>query len=84
MRSTVTPPGTSALNKWKLPIPRAGKIAIESSMIPIPPNHWVRFRQNRIPRGIESILVRIVAPVVVNPLMLSKKASINSGQAPDR
>ena len=43
--------------------------------MPIPPSQWVRERQNRIERGSPSMSRRIEAPVVVNPEMVSKKAS---------
>jgi hypothetical protein len=44
-------------------------------MNPIPPIHWVRLLQKRIPCNCDSTFVRIVAPVVVNPEIDSKKAS---------
>jgi hypothetical protein len=42
----------------------------------MPPIHWVWARQRRIPRGRDSISVRMVAPVVVKPETVSKKASM--------
>ena len=49
--------------------------------MPIPPSQCVSDRQNRNPLGTASIggvvaPPRIVAPVVVNPLIVSKKASV--------
>jgi hypothetical protein len=52
-------------------------------MIPIPPNQWVKLRQNNKPWGSSSILVRIVAPVVVKPDIVSKKALVKLGISPD-
>ena len=43
--------------------------------IPIPPIQWVRQRSILIERGRFSTSLRIVAPVVVKPLTLSKRAS---------
>ena len=42
--------------------------------MPNPPNHCVRLRQNRMPWGNDSMLSSTVAPVVVKPDMVSKKA----------
>ena len=47
-----------------------------SRMIPIPPSQWVMARHRRRLCGTASISVRIVAPVVVNPDIDSKKASV--------
>jgi hypothetical protein len=52
-------------------------------MIPIPPNQWVKLRQNIKPWGSPSILVRIVAPVVVKPDIVSKNASVKLGISPE-
>ena len=52
-------------------------------MIPMPPSHCVRLRQNRRDFGRASISVRIVEPVVVNPEAVSKKASMNPGIYPE-
>ncbi|MBA7708933.1 hypothetical protein ES703_117838 [subsurface metagenome] len=63
-------------------------------MIPMPPIHWMKARQKRIPRGMLSMPLarcgcrltspRIVAPVVVSPDMASKNASVKLGMAPER
>ncbi|OPY21884.1 MAG: hypothetical protein A4E24_00321 [Methanomethylovorans sp. PtaU1.Bin093] len=57
-------------------------------MIPIPPIHWIKLRQKRILREWLSMSSRILAPVVVKPDMVSKKAlrgdipSTMNGMAP--
>ena len=45
-------------------------------MIPIPPSHWLSWRQIRIDRSSASTSVTTVAPVVVKPDIPSKNASI--------
>ena len=45
-------------------------------MIPIPPSHWLSWRQRRIDRSSASTSVTTVAPVVVKPDIPSKNASI--------
>ncbi|OQA41027.1 MAG: hypothetical protein BWY50_01917 [Spirochaetes bacterium ADurb.Bin315] len=54
--------------------PKAGRRATKSTTIPIPPSQLVWERQKRIDRGRLSISLNVVAPVVVNPLMVSKNA----------
>ena len=44
--------------------------------IPKPPIQWVNDRQNRMPWGKISTSSMIVAPVVVKPDIVSKKASV--------
>ncbi len=80
---SATGPGTSALKSCIPPTPRKGRIARDSTMIPIPPIQWVRLRQNRIPWEMLSMSVRVVAPVVVKPDMVSKNASVKEGMAPE-
>ena len=41
----------------------------------MPPNQLVSLRQKRMERALSSIEVSALAPVVVNPLMISKYAS---------
>jgi hypothetical protein len=48
---------------------------MKSASTPIPPNHWVRPRQKNRPLEYRPKSVRMVAPVVVNPLIDSKSAS---------
>ena len=70
--------------------PNIGRIAIDKTMIPIPPIHWVSERQKSSPWVITSKSGIIVAPVVVKPETVSKKASkkfgisrlITNGNAP--
>ena len=80
-------PGTSALKSCIPPTPRSGSTAMVSTMMPMPPSQCVRLRQSRNALGTASICgvsapPRIVAPVVVKPLMTSKKASVNSVSTP--
>ena len=49
---------------------------IAITMIPIPPNHWSIALQLKIALGVSDKLLIIVAPVVVIPDILSKKASV--------
>ncbi len=68
-------PGISAL---RMLMERSGvftSITTNTSM-PMPPIQWVKPRQNSIPRLSASTSASIVAPVVVKPLTVSKKASI--------
>ena len=58
------------------PIWRVGKIAIAKTIIPIPPNHWSNDLQINIPSWSSSKLLITVAPVVVIPLIDSKKESV--------
>jgi hypothetical protein len=48
-------------------MPKKGRMAMDRTMMPIPPSHWVMLRQRRIPAGIASISFRTEAPVVVKP-----------------
>ena len=68
-------PENSVAVNWIFIDLKNGKAESEMNIIPIPPSHCVRLLQNRIPCGNDSILVRIVAPVVVKPDMDSKNAS---------
>jgi len=69
-------PGASASIRWSPPNPNNGNMATVSTTIPIPPNQWVVERQNKIDLGRDSISVRIEAPVVVKPDIVSKNASV--------
>ena len=55
-------------------------------MIPIPPSHWVNWRQIARLRGSSSTCVTTLPPVVLKPDMPSKKASIgrSSWGSPER
>ena len=65
------------------PTPRKGRMANDRTMMPMPPIQWVRLRQNRMPRGRDSTSVSMLASVVVKPDMVSKKASVYDGMAPE-
>ena len=71
-----TGPGLSArMRKLEL-MPKNGSRAVVRMSTPIPPSQWVNDRQNSRPMGRPSMAVRMVAPVVVKPDMVSKKQSI--------
>ena len=65
-------------------MPRLGRMARKSMMMPRPPSQWVRLRQKRVAWGTISTLVMTDAPVVVKPDMVSKKASVKRGSVPPR
>ncbi|MBA7590946.1 hypothetical protein ES708_33090 [subsurface metagenome] len=69
-------PGTSAINNCIPPMPNIGRITSERTMIPIPPSHCVMLLQNNNPCDRDSMSLRIDAPVVVNPDIVSKNASV--------
>ena len=48
--------------------PKIGKIAIDNTIIPIPPIHWVSERQNSSPCVMTFRSGIMVAPVVASPL----------------
>ena len=52
-----------------------GRSARVSTSTPMPPIQWVKLRQKSTPRGSVSTCGRMDAPVVVNPLTVSKNAS---------
>ena len=60
-------------------MPTVGRTASVKKTMPMPPNQWVRLRQKRMERGRLSMLVSTVAPVVVKPDMVSKKAAARRG-----
>ena len=72
VKRSVWGPGASARSNCMPPTPSKGRIATANTNIPMPPNQWVKLRQNRIPCGKCSISVRIVAPVVLKPDIDSK------------
>ena len=65
-------PVASAANTLTLPSTSEGRMAMVKNTIPKPPIHCMSERQNRMPWGNRSTLSRMVAPVVVNPDMVSK------------
>ena len=76
-------PGLSARARCAVRPDSLGRIATVSTSTPMPPIQWVNDRQNSTPLGRDSISVRIVEPVVVNPLTASKYASARQGIAPE-
>ena len=62
--------------------PNIGNTATVKNTIPKPPTQWVIMRQKSIDFGNASISCNIVAPVVVKPDMVSKKASVKPGMLP--
>src|SRR5574344_890467 len=75
-------PVVSAWMSWKPPTPNSGRSATVSATIPMPPSQWDWQRHRLILLGRDSMSERMVAPVVVNPLTLSKTASVIDGIAP--
>jgi hypothetical protein len=61
-----------------------GNNAKENTMTPKPPNHCIKLRQNKMFFGRDSILVKIVDPVVVMPDVDSKTASVKEVISPLR
>ena len=59
--------------------PKMGSSAMLKNTMPRPPIHCVRLRQKSKPWGRASMLSRMLAPVVVKPDMVSKKASVTLG-----
>ena len=53
--------------------------AMTKTSTPMPPIQWVKLRQKSRPWLMISTLSRMVAPVVVKPLTVSKNASIKTG-----
>ncbi len=72
-------PGASTWNSRLPPTPRDGSTATNSTTMPSPPSHWVNARHSSRPGGTASMSqplagspARMVAPVVVRPLIASK------------
>ena len=59
-----------------------GKMATVKNTIPKPPIQWVIARQKSRLDGNDSILSSMVAPVVLNPDIVSKKAFVTDGIYP--
>ena len=49
---------------------------------PMPPTQWVRLRQSSAACDMDSTSLRMVAPVVVKPEMVSNRASTTEGISP--
>ena len=73
-------------NPFTLPPTIDGRMAMVKNTIPKPPIHCESERQNRIACGsrASSTLLRTDAPVVVNPEMVSKKASVGLVNMPEK
>ena len=86
MRLTSLPtvgPGTSARRRC-MPWPSLiGRMAMTNTSTPMPPTQWVKLRQKRPLRVRDSTSVRMLAPVVVKPDTVSKKASTKWGMSPE-
>ena len=67
-------PGAPLPDFISLPSPEEGRIARVNTSTPMPPIHWVMARQSRVAQGRSSMLDNTVAPVVVKPETVSKKA----------
>ena len=79
--------GTGTVERVDLPnkgiaVTDDGDRVIVKNTIPKPPIHCVIARQKRIPCGIDSMLFIMVAPVLLNPDIVSKKASVILGIYP--
>jgi hypothetical protein len=72
--STPVPGISASMSCWP-PTASRGRIASASTTIPSPPSHCVKLRHRSSARGIASMSVSTVAPVVVNPDIDSKYAS---------
>ena len=74
-------PVASAENTLTEPPTIDGSTAIVKYTMPSPPIHCVSERQKSSPFGRASTSLMTVAPVVVKPDMVSKKASVNDSGA---
>ena len=72
-------PGLSALIRFTLEPPLSGTTASRNTRTPIPPIQWVKLRQNIDVWDNDSTSSSMVAPVVVNPDIVSKRALVNDG-----
>ena len=75
-------PGLSAFIKFMLEPPDKGTTASKNTRTPIPPIQWVKLRQNKPQWDIASTSSSMLAPVVVNPDIVSKRASVMLGISP--
>ena len=53
-----------------------GSTATVKKTMPSPPSHWLRQRHSSVARGMASVSLITVQPVVVKADILSKKASV--------
>jgi len=81
---SISSPGDSDSTSCAPPAPSSGRMATISTTMPIPPSHWVSCRHISIEREWVSneMSPRTVAPVVVNPLMLSNSAFVGWATVP--
>ena len=85
IRETIFPnagPGTSAFMICTVSDSVCGRTARAKTSTPIPPIKCVKLRQKRLECAKASTSVSILAPVVVNPLAVSKNASTIDGISP--
>ena len=75
-------PGLSAFIRFMVELPVSGSSAIINTSTPIPPIQCVKLLQNRPELLMASTSVRILAPVVVKPDIVSNSASIYDGMSP--
>ena len=69
-------PGDSARASCTPPVPSNGRIAMDNTMIPMPPIHWVSARHHRTPWLRAAGSGTTDDPVVVIPAAVSKNASV--------
>jgi hypothetical protein len=80
-------PGASVWKSdWRPPTRRRARIVSASTMIPMPPSHWVNWRHMSIELFSAGMSVRTLEPVVVKPDIDSKSAStgLESCCSPER
>ena len=65
-------PVASAANTFTVPPTIEGRMAMVKNRMPKPPIHWVSERQKSRPWGSRSTSSMMLAPVVVNPDIVSK------------
>ena len=75
-------PGLSALIRLMLEPPDIGIMAIRKTKTPMPPIQWVKLLHIREHLERASISLRIDAPVVVKPEIVSNNASVYDGISP--
>ncbi len=75
-------PGASRPISCIPPTASLGRMAMARTIIPMPPNHWLKLLQKSIPLGRASISINTVAPVVVNPATDSNHASTGLPKTP--
>ena len=75
-------PGLSARMRLMVLPPVMGSTARINTITPMPPIQWVKLRQNRLHRDSASTSLKMLAPVVVNPEIVSNSASVKLGISP--